>query len=104
MNFKCHRKIKRYKKITPHEFVVIFDNSNQLIDYVCRIKSARIVNSSLYVKDGYYQLLITANSNQGFTKNIILKDKLHIDEIKFKSRLICKCDAVSKMQKAFKVL
>ncbi len=102
MRFKRHRKIKRYRKIALHEFAVIFDNSNQLIDYVCHLKITKIISSSLYTKDGYYQLLITANTTPGFTKNVILKDKLHIDEIKLNSHLICKCDAVFKMQKAFK--
>lgn len=98
------RKIKRYRKINMCEYAILFDNSNSLIDFICNLKSSNIISSSLYLDYGYYQLLIVADTAQNLSKskNIIFKDKLHIDEIKFKSRLICKDNAVLKFQKAFK--
>lgn len=97
------RKIKRYRKINTHEYAVIFDNSNSLIDFVCNIKT-KIIGSSLYVYCGQYQLLIFTDSALYFgkNKNAVFCDRLHIDEIKHKSRLICKDNAIQKMQKAFK--
>lgn len=107
MKFHKHlrrRKIKRYRKINIHEYAILFDSSNSLIEYICNAKTENIINSSLYTMSGSYQLLITSNStpNMFKFKNIILKDKLHIGEIKAKSRLICKDNAVSEIQKAFK--
>ena len=52
--------------------------------------------------NGGYQLIIFTNNTQSLSKKIVFKDKLHLDEIKLKSRLICKENAVQKMQKAFK--
>lgn len=97
------RKIKRYRKIQAHEYAVIFDNSNNLIDFICNIKIG-IISSSLYVDCGYYQLVIFTDNAQYFrkVKNVVFCDKLHIYEIKHKSRLICKDNAIPKMQKAFK--
>lgn len=102
---KHRRKIKRYRKINVHEYIIIFSTSNSLIDYICTLKSYNITSSSLYTDGICYQLLISATAapNVYKTKNIIFKDKLHIDEIKFKSRIICKNNAISKLQKAFKV-
>lgn len=107
MKFHKHsrrRKIKRYRKIHTHEYAILFDNSNSLIDFVCNLKNASVISSSLYTAYGYYQLLIFTGTAQNLSKskNIVFKDKLHIDEIKLKSRLICKDNAISKMQKAFK--
>ena len=107
MKFHKHlrrRKIKRYRKINICEYAILFDNSNSLIDFICTLKSSSIISSSLYTSYGYYQLLIFTDIAQNFykIKNIIFKDKLHIDEIKLKSRLICKDSAISKIQKAFK--
>lgn len=106
MKFHKHlrrRKIKRYRKINTREYAILFDSSS-LIDFVCNLKNSSIIRSSLYTACGYYQLLISTNSAQNLSKskNIVFIDKLHIDEIKFKSRLICKDNAISKMQKAFK--
>ncbi len=102
MKFKRYKKIKRYRKITFHEYAVIFDSSDNLIEYVCNKNRPDITNSSLYVKDDCYQLLITSTTAPEFTENIILKDKLHLNEIKDKSKIICKINAVSKLKKAFK--
>lgn len=98
------RKIKRYRKIHTHEYAILFDNSNSLIDFVCNLKNASIISSSLYISYGCYQLLISTSNIQNLSKakKIIFKDKLHIDDIKLKSRLICKDDALPKMQKAFR--
>ncbi len=104
MKFKRHRKIKRYRKINMCEYAILFDNSNSLIDFICNLKSSNIISSSLYTAHDYYQLLIITYTAQNLSKrkNIVFKDKLHIDEIKFKSRLICKDNAVLRFQKAFK--
>ena len=107
MRFHNHlrrRKIKRYRKIHSCEYAILFDNSNDLIEYICNHKNANISNSSLYTKNGNYQLIIFSNHTLSLikTKNTVFKDKLHIDEIKTKSRLICKDNAISKIQKAFK--
>ena len=102
MRFKRHRKIKRYRKINAREYAILFDSSNSLVEYICSIKTANIIKSSLYTMNGGYQLIICTNSTQSLSKKIVFKDKLHLDEIKFKNRLICKENAVQKMQKAFK--
>jgi len=104
MKFERHRKIKRYRKINMCEYAILFDNSNSLIAFICNLKISNIISSSLYTAYGYYQLLIITCTAQNLSKskNIIFKDKLHIDEIKFKSRLICKDNAVLRFQKAFK--
>jgi len=104
MKFKRHRKIKRYRKIHTREYAILFDNSNSLIDFICSLNGSSIASSSLYTKRGCYQLLVYTNFTQDLfkSKNAIFKDKLHLDEIKFKSRLICKDNAISKLQKAFK--
>ena len=107
MKFHKHlrrRKIKRYRKINICEYAILFDNSNNLIEYICNVKTSNIISSSLYAKGGSYQLLITSNYTPNIfkLKNIIFKDKLHIGEIKANNRLVCKDNAISKMQKAFK--
>ncbi len=102
MRFKRHRKIKRYRKTNAREYAILFHDSNSLIEYICSIKTTNIIKSSLYKSDNCYQLIICANNHQNLCKKIIFKDKFHIDEIKLKSRLICKDNAVQKMQKAFK--
>ncbi len=96
------RNIKRYRKTIAHEYAIIFDSSNSLVEYICSIKTTNIINSSLYTRYDCYQLIICANNTQNLCKKIVFKDKLHIEEIKLKSRLICKNNAVQKMQKAFK--
>lgn len=98
------RNIKRYPKIIGCEYAILFDNSNSLIEFICTVKTTNIIKSSLYTKNDDYQLLILSNHASNFiaVKNVIFKDKLHIDEIKSKSHLICKDNAVQKMQKAFR--
>ncbi len=107
MKFHKHlrrRKIKRYRKISICEYVILFNDSNSLIEYICNAKTSNIISSSLYTSCSYYQLLIFTNSalNLSKSKNIVFKDKLHINEIKLKGKLICKDNAISQMQKAFK--
>ena len=102
MKFQRRRKIKRYRKASIYEYAILFKNSNELIEYICNQKSVNIINSSLYTKSGNYQLLILSNRIQNAYQNIVFKDRLHIDEIKLKSHLICKNDAISKLEKAFK--
>ncbi len=107
MKFHKHphrRKIKRYRKVKVKEYAILFDDSNRLIDYICSLKSTDIINSSLYTSHGCYQLLISTDKPQSLLKikNIIFYDRLHIDEIKTRCRLICKTDTISKFQKAFK--
>ena len=104
MKFKRHKKIKRYRKINCCEYAVIFLSSDNLIEYICNQNHIGITHSSLYTMNGYYQLLITTTITPVFIKNIIFKDKLHIDEIKNKGHIICKNNAVSKLKKAFKKL
>ncbi len=102
---KRHRRsIKRYRKVNTHEYVILFDDSNSLIEYICSTSISKMVTSSLYINNGYYQLLISGCDIKYLTasKKIIFKDKLHIDEIKKKSRLICKADTIQKIKKAFK--
>lgn len=101
MKYKHHKKIKHYKTIRSREYAILFYDSEQLIDFVCHKIDKNIINSSLYTKDGYYLLIILTNKSQYIDTHITFKDKLHIDEIKRSSRLICKRDAVYKMQKAF---
>lgn len=101
---KHHRKIKRYRKINTYEYVIVFDNSNSLIDYICNKNHSNIINSSLYTAKSHYQLLIKSNylPNLPYIKQAVFKDKLHLNEIKLKSQLICKDNIISKIQKAFK--
>ena len=101
---KHHRKIKRYRKINTYEYVIVFDNSNNLIEYICNNNHNSIISSSLYTIKGQYQLLIKSNylPHMPCIKQAVFKDKLHLDEIKFKSQLICKDNIISKIQKAFK--
>lgn len=101
MKYKRHKKIKRYKTIRLHEYAVVFYDSEQLIEFICHINSKSIVNSSLYAKGGYYLLILLTNKSQRIDTHITFNDKLHIDDIKLRYNLICKRDAVYKMQKAF---
>lgn len=95
------RKIKRYRKIHTREYAVVFKDSNDLINFISDLKSKDIINSSLYTCCGYYQLILSCNTLI-ISKNAVFKDKPHLDEIKTKSRVICKNNAIPKLQKAFK--
>ncbi len=101
MKYKRHKKIHRYKTIRLYEYAVLFNDSDQLIDFVCHIKSDSITSSSLYTKNGHYLLILLTNKSKRIDTHITFKDKLHIDEIKLRYHLICKRDAIFKMQKAF---
>ena len=98
---KRHQKIKKYCKMVTFEYAVILDNSDALIEYVCLQNQNNIINSSLYTKNAYYQLIITSTSPARFNQNVIYTDKAHINEIKHKSHIICVSDAVFKIKKAF---
>ena len=97
-----HKKVKRYRKKSTFEYALVFSNSEKLVEYVCSKTLSNITSSSLYTHNGYYKLLITSNTPPVFCKNIILKDKFHIAEIKQKNKLICKYNAIYKLKKAFK--
>ena len=98
---KRHKKVNRYRKINLFEYAIIFNDSNSLIDYICTNNHQNALNSSLYTVDGHYQLLITSTAQPHFSSNTLQKDKLHIQEIKNTSQLICKTNAIYKMKKAF---
>ncbi len=101
MIYKRRKKIKRYKRVKLHEYAIVFNDSEHLIEFVCYINTANITNSCLYVKDSYYILLLSANKPLNSKTHITFEDKLHIDKIKLNTRLICKHDVIQKMQKAF---
>ncbi len=101
MKSKRRKRIKRYKIIKLHEYAIIFNDSEQLIEFVCHIKSKNITNSSLYIRGNHYILLLSSNFPQNMSSHVCFKDQLHIGEIKLNASAICKRDAVNKMQKAF---
>lgn len=103
-NKKRHKKIKYYQKVKSYEYALIFDNSNSLIEYVCNKNCNNIINSSLYTKDKSYQLIVISTMAHNFDKNIVFKDKLHIEEIKLNCHLVCKNNVIEKIQKAFKAI
>lgn len=97
-------KFKKYKEVkTLYEYAILFDNSNNMIDFVCEINAQNIISSKLYTKSGTYQLIITSNQKHNKKlKYTVFHDKFHIDEIKLHSHLICENSAVSQIQSAFK--
>lgn len=105
-NKRHKRKVKKYKKIFVCEYAVLFYDSDCLIKYIGNVKNTNVLSSSLYTKNGIYELVITSNTTKPKIEenNIIFKDKLHIDDIKATSTLICKEYAIVKLQKAFKVI
>lgn len=92
-----------YKKLRPvYEYAVFFYKSNDMIDFVCKTKFEKTINSKLYCKNRTYQLIITTFKKPDTNlKFITFFDKMHIGEIKLKNRLVCKNNAVFKIKNSF---
>ena len=97
-------KFKKFKKAKIlYEYALIFNTSDDMIEYVCAANLRSIKKSSLYTEGGAYQLIITSYRNISKNQKCgVFFDKPHIDQIKQNSQLICDDNAILKLQKAFK--
>lgn len=93
---------KNQKILNVYKYALVFNNADNMLDFICNTKFHNIINSKLYTRYGTYQIIIT--SMQRPNKNLKIatfQDKLHISEIKKTSRLICKNNIILKIQTAF---
>lgn len=96
-------KFKKYKKCKKtFEYALLFANSNAMVDFICSMPVVGICESSLYTKNGEYQLITVCERELKNPKCTAYCDKNHINDIKQNNRLICKNSAVQKIKKSFK--
>ncbi len=100
---------KRFRKVVDiREYLLEFENSNDLIDCICNISPTSVITSRLYTNKGTYQLIISAQKSFGLTLLQVSEycrvstDKIKISEVEEHHILVCQNDAVPKILKAFK--
>ncbi len=100
---------KRFRKVIDiRDYLLLFENSNDLTDCISNISPVGIIGSRLYTNDGTYQLIVSAE--RSFCAILphlseycrISTDKIQISEVQEYHKLICQKDAVPRLIRAFK--